>query len=104
MWLALKDPCTNITAQVLYDGSLSRPFDVLQGTGQGRPIAPFMYKVYINGLLTERNNHSFAIVINVFTFSCPSFADDSSLLALYPSFLQTFMDDCYEYSLKWRYN
>ena len=62
-----------------------------------------MYKVYINGRLTEINNHSFAIVINRLTLSSPSFADDISLLTLYPSFLQTFMNDCYDYSLKWRY-
>ena len=65
VWLALKDLYTDITAQVLYDGSLSRVFDVLQGTGQGRIIAPFMYRVYKNGLLTEINNHSFAIVIHL---------------------------------------
>ena len=29
----------------LYDGSLSRAFSVLQGTGQGRIITPFVYKV-----------------------------------------------------------
>ena len=52
IWLAPKVLCTDITAQILYDDSLSRVFDVLQGTGQGRFIAPFMYKVYISGLLT----------------------------------------------------
>ena len=30
---------------------LSRKFDVLQGTGQGRILARLMYKVYINSLL-----------------------------------------------------
>ena len=101
--LALKDLYTDITVQVLYDGSLSRAFDVLQGTGQGRIIAPFMYKIYTNCLLTEINNHSFAIVINRLTVSSHYFVDAISLLPLYPSFLQTFMDDCYDYSLKWTY-
>ena len=102
MWLALKDLYTDFTAQVLYDGSFSRAFDVLQGTEQRRIIAPFMYKVYINGLLTEINSHSFATVINRVTLFSPSFADDISFLSLYPSFLQTFMGDCYDYSLKLR--
>ena len=96
MWLALEDLYTDITAQVLYDASLSKAFDVLQGTGQGRIIAPFMYKVCINGLLTEINNHSFAIVINRLTLSSPSFADDIAFLALYPSLPETFVDDCYD--------
>ena len=34
MWLVIKDLYTGVRARVLYYGSLSREFDVLQGTGQ----------------------------------------------------------------------
>ena len=34
MWLAIKDLYTDVKAQVLYSGELSREFDVSQGTGQ----------------------------------------------------------------------
>ena len=34
-----------------YEGSLSRKINLSQGTEQGRILAPFMYKVYVNGLL-----------------------------------------------------
>ena len=50
MWKVIKDLYTNVKAQVLYAGSFSRNIDVSQGTGQGRILAPFMYKVYVNGL------------------------------------------------------
>ena len=50
IWLALY---TDIADQALYDGPLSRAFDVLQGARRERIIAPFMYNVYINGLMTE---------------------------------------------------
>ena len=33
MWLAIKDLYTDVKAQVLYSGELSREFDVSQGTG-----------------------------------------------------------------------
>ena len=33
----------------------------------------------------------------------PSFADDISLLATYPTFPSTFINLCYEYSIRWRY-
>ena len=46
MWLAIKDLHTNVKAKVLYAGSLSREIDILQGTGQGRILSPFMYKLY----------------------------------------------------------
>ena len=103
MWLAIKTLYTGVKAQVLYSGSLSRKFDVSQGTGQGRILAPFMYKVYINSLLVGLTQHSFAISINMLSLPSPSFADDITLLATYPTFLSTFMNLCYEYSIKWRY-
>ena len=36
MWLAVKDLYTDVKAQVLFVGELSREFDISQGTGQGR--------------------------------------------------------------------
>ena len=48
MWLAIKGLYTIVTAQAFYKGSLSRKIDVSQGSGQGRILAPFMYKVYVN--------------------------------------------------------
>ena len=53
MWLAIKDLYTDVKAQVLCSGELSREFHVSQDTGQGRIFAPFMYKVYINSLLQK---------------------------------------------------
>ena len=64
MWLAIKDLYTEVRGQVLYSSTLSRKFDISQGTGQGRILAPFMYKVYINSLLNELTNHCYAIPIN----------------------------------------
>ena len=103
MWKVIKDLYTNVKAQVLYAGTLSRKIDVSQGTGQGRILAPFMYKVYVNGLLGVLTNHCYAIFINGLRISSPSFADDITLLALHPSFLKTFMSICYKYGIKWRY-
>ena len=59
MWVAIKDLYTDVKAQVLYSGSLSRSFDVSQGTGQGRILAPLMYKVYINSLLHILTDHCY---------------------------------------------
>ena len=74
MWLEIKDLYTDVKAQVLYSGELSREFDVSQGTGQGRIFAPFMYKVYINSLLQKLSNHCYAISINSLSLPAPSFA------------------------------
>ena len=94
---------TNVKVKVLYAGALSREIDILQGTGQGRILAPFMYKVYINSLLKVLTDHCYAISINRLSLPSPSLADDISLLALYPSFLETFMNISHAYGKTWRY-
>ena len=83
MWLVIKDLYTNVKAKVLYAGTLSREIDILQGTGQGRILAPFMYKVYINSLLKVLTDHCYAISINRLSLPSPSFANDISFLAFY---------------------
>ena len=80
MWLTIKDLYTDVKAQVLYSGSLSRQFKVSQGTGQGRILAPFMYRVYINTLLNTLTIHAYAIFINGLRVSSSSFTADISLL------------------------
>ena len=99
MRFAIKELYGGVRAQVLYSGSLSKTFDISQGTGQGRILAPFMF----NGLLRTLTQHPCAFSIDSLRLTSPSFADDISLLALYPTFLRTFMNICYEYSVKWRY-
>ena len=103
MRLVIKDLYTNVKAKVLYAGALSREIDILQGTGQGRILAPFTYKVYINSLLKVLTDHCYAISINRLSLPSLSFADDISMLALDPSFLETFMNICHTYSKTWRY-
>ena len=95
MWLVIRNLHTGVKARVLYSGSLSRKFDILQGTGQGRIPASFMYKVYINVLLKELTQHSCALSLYSISLTCPSFADDISLLSIYPTFLSFLMNLCY---------
>ena len=103
MWMAIKDLYTDVKKRVLYSGSLSRSFSVSQGTGQGRILAPFMYKVYINSLLHVLTYHCYLIYINSFKLASPSVSDDMSLIALHPSFLAIFINIYHEYDLTWRY-
>ena len=104
MWLkAIKDLYTGVKAQFLYSGSLSGSFDIAQGKRQGRILAPFMYKVYINSLPHVLSDHNYALCIRSLQLTSPSFVDDIILLALHPSFLNVFMDMCHQYDIKWRY-
>ena len=102
MWLVIKDLYTNVKAKMLYTGALSREIDILQGTGQGKILAPFIYEVCINSLLKVLTDHCYAISINRLSLPSPSFTA-ISLLDLYPSFLETFMNICHTYGKTWRY-
>ena len=99
MWLVTKDLYSNFKAKVVFSGTLSREIDIFQGTGQGRILTPFMYKVYTNSLLKVLTDQCYAISINRLCLAWPFFADNISLLALYPSFLETFMNICHKYGI-----
>ena len=86
-------------AQVFYEGSLFKKINLSQDTRWGRILAPFMYKVYVNGLLNLLLNHCYAIIINRLRIPSPSFVDDISLLTLHSSFLKTFMNICNHYGM-----
>ena len=62
-----------------------------------------MYKVYINGLLNELTQHSCTLSLTSISLTSPSFADDISLLSIYPTFFTTLMNLCYAFSIKWWY-
>ena len=103
LWLAIKDLSTDVKARVLYSGTLSRELEIAQGTRQGRILALFMYKVYINSLLKELSDYCFAISINTLRMPASSFADDICLIALHQYLLKILMNKCHNYSETWRY-
>ena len=53
LWLVIRELYKDVRGEVLFNGHVSDPFDILQGSGQGRILAPLLYKVFINQLLRE---------------------------------------------------
>ena len=82
---------------VYFNGSTSDKFDVLQGTGQGRILAAFMYKVYVNELIKIVADCEYSLSIGPLKLGSPTF-DDMTLLTLLPTFLQLLMDKAFRYS------
>ena len=89
---------------VYFNGSTSDKFDVLQGTGQGRILAAFVYKVYVNKLIKIVTNCKYSLSIGSLKLGSPTFADDMTLLTLFPTFLQLLMDKAFRYSQKWHFD
>ena len=103
MWLILKYLHTDVQGFVTYGSSKSAYFSIDQGSGQGRIVAPFLYKVFFSRLLLIISNDPFSLSIKNIPVGCPTFADDLTLLALFPSFLQHLMSIVCDFSIKWRY-
>ena len=103
LWMMIRELYKELKGQVIFNGHISRSFDILQGSGQGRILAPFLYKIYINQLLKELCNLNVGICLFNFNLACPSFADDMTLAACYPSCLRVLIELAYQYSCKWRY-
>ena len=48
LWLVIGKLYKDVRGQVLFNGHVSDTFDILKDSGQGKILAPFLYKVFIN--------------------------------------------------------
>ena len=81
LWLAKKELYKDARGQVLFNGHVRYSFDILQGSGQGRILALFLYKVFINQLLGEICQFKLGASLFGYDLLCPSFADDMTLVS-----------------------
>ena len=66
-------------------------------------LSTFLYLVYIDDLIHDLQAGSPNTGILNIPSSCPSLADDLSLIGLSPLALQSLLDIAYNYSRKWRF-
>ena len=62
-----------------------------------------MYKVYINKLLKDLYTPGIGIILLNCNLSAPTFANDMTLSAVYPSYLNALISIAYQYFCHWRY-
>ena len=63
-----------------------------------------MCKVYVNELIKIVADCEYSLSIGPLKLGSPIFADDMTLLTLFPTFLQLLMDKAFHYSQKWRFD
>ena len=103
MWLAIKGLYTMSKQKYYIQGHCQEKLLFRKVQDKEEFLAPFMYKVYINSFLKALSNRCYAISIKSVSLLSPSFGDNISLPALYVSFLETFINICHKYGIKWRY-
>ena len=64
MFSAIRSLYSDIQCYVYFNGTTTDLFPVTQGSGQGRVLPAFMYKVYINQLIKEISECKFSLTIN----------------------------------------
>ena len=76
----IRDLYQDLQAHVIHDGQLSSKFPTSQGSGQGRILAPSMYKVYINSLIRKICDLKVGNCLTNRFCSDPTFDEDMTLL------------------------
>ena len=82
MFSGIKSLYSDVQCYVYFNGTTTDLFPVTQSSGQGRVLAAFMYKVYIDELIKEISECKFSLTINDLQLGCPTFAADMTLLAV----------------------
>ena len=91
LWWKLKESAyRNLKECILWDGNLSKPYEIQQGSRKRALPSPDDYKSYINKALTNLTNSSKGFMIGNVDITVPTCADDIILLSTNPTELQFF--------------
>ena len=79
---AIRNMYDNTTSCVSNQGLTSDWFPILQGTRQGGNSSPYIYLVYIDGLIKEQEKCGHGLSLYILNMSCPTVADHMVLISL----------------------
>lgn len=103
LWSLINQCHQDTVSSIVVNQTRSEWFPVDQGVRQGGVLSTFLYLVYINDLIQALQHGSPNTGILNIPSSCPSLADDLSLIAVTPLALQKLLDIAYRYACKWRF-
>ena len=103
LWRTVLAMYTDMSSFVMANSIPSCPFPVRQSVRQGGVLSPWLYLLYIDGLLKELRAANLGARIGDIYCGVLAQADDVAVLALSPAELQAMINICYNYSLRWRY-
>ena len=101
--IAFKELLSCSRSCVKNQGLVSTDFPILQGCPQGRKCSPIMYLVFIDGLIKQLEASRQGFCKFDVNMNSPTVADDMVLVSLSKSGMDSMIEMCWQYSLKWRY-
>ena len=102
-WRVLCHWYQSLCAVVRINGTYGIHFQISKGTRQGSILSPYIFNIFINGLLEELEHSPCGLRIGGSKFNSMAYADDIELIAANVSDLQCLVNVCYNYSIKWRF-
>ena len=103
LWHLINNSYSDASSSVLYSGSHSHSFPLLQGVRQGAILSPLLYSVFVDELLDILSESGHGVMIGDNYCGAPMYADDLALIADSPEDLQAMLDIVSSYAHAWRY-
>jgi hypothetical protein len=91
---------SKLTAQVRWNGCISKCFKVRSGVRQGSVLSPVIFNVFVNMFITDLRAAGIGCTVKQMFLGCLMYADDIILLCPTTSGLQKMLDVCYTTSVK----
>jgi exonuclease III len=101
-WNVVKSLYEGMHSCVVCNGYSSKFFPIMQGTRQGGVVSPWLFLVYIDGLLHSLSSINHGLSVNGLDCCAPTQADDITVLALSKDSLDKLLSCCHKYACDWR--
>jgi hypothetical protein len=103
LWRIIKKLYSNFRCCVAINGVRSESFPVTQGVHQGAPLSMRLYQMFNNDLLPELKSSKLGAKMGHVEVACPTFADDTLLIATSEVKLQLMVNIAAAHACRWRY-
>ena len=102
-WRIIRNLYHDFNCKIRVAGIYSVEFKALQGIHQGAPCSYFLHAVFNNPFIQDVKRSIVGAKACGEILSCPSFADDVSVITFSREGLQILFDIAYKFSTKWRF-
>lgn len=103
VWRLVREAYRNFQCAAYIAGIPGDWFTPQRGVHQGAPLSMRLYQVYMNDLLNHLRECIYGAHIGGIDCTCPSFADDSTIIALHKYAMNELLNIANCHKVKWRY-
>ena len=103
IWRLINESYQGLQGAVCIAGEVGEWFHTERGVHQGAPLATRLYQIYINDLRQDLRPSIYRVELAGINVTCPSFADDTTIVTLYKPALNTLLRIASCHGRKWQY-